>query len=81
MKLGFAVPRDFCLGRSEGAGGRLPQVFHIALGLDAPARNYRDLAMMNRPAYVALTTALLHQGVRAFERGAWFMSANTTQRW
>ena len=52
-----------------------PQVFHIALGLDAPARNYRDLAMMNRSAYVALTTALLHRGVRALERGAWFMSS------
>jgi len=52
-----------------------PQVFHVALGLDAPARNYRDLAMMNRPAYVALTTALLHRGVRALERGAWFMSS------
>jgi glutamate-1-semialdehyde 2,1-aminomutase len=51
------------------------QVFHIALGLDAPARNYRDLAAMNRPAYIALTTALLHRGVRALERGAWFLSS------
>ena len=52
-----------------------PQVFHIALGLDAPARNYRDLAGMNRAAYVALTTALLRRGVRALERGAWFLSS------
>ena len=51
------------------------QVFHVALGLDAPARNYRDLARMNRPAYVALTTALLYRGVRALERGAWFLSS------
>ncbi|WP_274627371.1 aspartate aminotransferase family protein [Arvimicrobium flavum] len=51
-----------------------PQVFHVALGLEEPARNYRDLARMNRPAYVALTTALLRRGVRALERGAWFMS-------
>ncbi|EIM29965.1 aspartate aminotransferase family protein [Microvirga lotononidis] len=51
-----------------------PQVFHVALGLDVPARNYRDLARMDRPAYVALTTALLHRGVRALERGAWFLS-------
>jgi len=52
-----------------------PQVFHVALGIDTPARNYRDLAVMNRQAYVALTTALLHRGVRALERGAWFMSS------
>lgn len=58
--------------RAQVAG--FPQVFHVALGLDAPARNYRDLARMDRPAYVALTTALLHRGVRALERGAWFLS-------
>jgi glutamate-1-semialdehyde 2,1-aminomutase len=52
-----------------------PQVFHVALGLDTPARNYRDLAAMNRPGYIALTTALLHRGVRALERGAWFLSS------
>lgn len=51
------------------------QVFHVALGLEKPARNYRDLATMNKPAYVQLTTALLHRGVRALERGAWFISA------
>jgi len=51
-----------------------PQVFHVALGLERPARDYRDLARMNRKAYVALTTALLRRGVRALERGAWFLS-------
>lgn len=51
-----------------------PQIFHVAFGLDQPARDYRDLARMNRHAYVAFTTALLHRGVRALERGAWFMS-------
>lgn len=51
-----------------------PQVFHVALGLTEPARDYRDLARMNRQAYVALTTALLRRGVRALERGAWFLS-------
>lgn len=52
-----------------------PQVFHIALGLDSPPRSYRDLAGMNKQAYVALTTALLHRGVRALERGVWFLSS------
>jgi glutamate-1-semialdehyde 2,1-aminomutase len=55
-----------------------PQVFHVALGLDEPARNYRDLARMDRAAYVALTTALLRRGVRALERGAWFLSIEHT---
>jgi glutamate-1-semialdehyde 2,1-aminomutase len=30
---------------------------------------------MNRLAYVSLTTALLQRGVRALERGAWFLSS------
>jgi glutamate-1-semialdehyde 2,1-aminomutase len=51
------------------------QVFHVALGLEEPATSYRDLWRMNRPAYVALTTALLQRGVRALERGAWFLSS------
>lgn len=52
-----------------------PQIFHVAFGLDAPARDYRDLTRMNRPAYVAFTTALMERGVRALERGAWFLSS------
>jgi glutamate-1-semialdehyde 2,1-aminomutase len=51
-----------------------PQIFHVAFGLEKPARNCRDLAQANRSSYVAFTTALLQRGVRALERGAWFMS-------
>ena len=51
-----------------------PGIFHVGFGLDAPARNYRDLTRLDRPAYVAFTTALLRRGVRALERGAWFLS-------
>lgn len=51
-----------------------PSVFHVGFGLDAPARNYRDLTRIDKPAYVAFTTALLRRGVRALERGAWFLS-------
>jgi glutamate-1-semialdehyde 2,1-aminomutase len=29
---------------------------------------------LDRPRYVAFTTALLRRGVRALERGAWFLS-------
>ena len=52
-----------------------PQIFNVALGVSTPIRNYRDARAADRAAYVALTTALLGEGVRALERGAWFMSA------
>ena len=35
---------------------------------------WRDLLSMDKPRYVAFTTALLRHGVRALERGAWFLS-------
>ena len=41
-----------------------PQIFHVALGLDAPARDWADLRRMDRARYVAFTTALLRRGVR-----------------
>ncbi|HUE63090.1 MAG TPA: aspartate aminotransferase family protein [Rhizomicrobium sp.] len=49
-------------------------MFHVGLGLDAPARNYRDLLKADKPLYVKFTHALLKRGVRALERGAWFVS-------
>jgi glutamate-1-semialdehyde 2,1-aminomutase len=51
-----------------------PGIFHVGFGLAAPAHDYRDLTRIDRPAYVAFTTALLQRGVRALERGAWFLS-------
>ncbi|MCP8938448.1 aspartate aminotransferase family protein [Alsobacter sp. SYSU M60028] len=51
-----------------------PGIFHVGFGLEAPARHYRDLTRLDRPAYIAFTTALLRRGVRALERGAWFLS-------
>ncbi len=51
-----------------------PAIFHVGFGLAAPARDYRDLTRIDRAAYVAFTTALLRRGVRALERGAWFIS-------
>jgi glutamate-1-semialdehyde 2,1-aminomutase len=52
----------------------LPQIFNIALDLTEPARDYREAAKANKTRYVAFTTALLRRGVRALERGAWFLS-------
>jgi glutamate-1-semialdehyde 2,1-aminomutase len=49
-------------------------MFHVGLGLDAPARNYRDLLKSDKALYVRFAHALLKRGVRALERGAWFVS-------
>jgi glutamate-1-semialdehyde 2,1-aminomutase len=51
-----------------------PTIFHVGLGMTAPARDWAGLAGFDRPRYVAFTTALLRHGVRALERGAWFLS-------
>lgn len=52
-----------------------PLMFHVAFGLDAPARNYRDVARADKATYVRFAHALLKRGVRALERGAWFVSS------
>jgi glutamate-1-semialdehyde 2,1-aminomutase len=49
-------------------------MFHVGFGLEAPARNYRDLLRGDKPMYVKFAHALLKRGVRALERGAWFVS-------
>ena len=51
-----------------------PQIFHVALGANTPFSNYRDSLAADKPRYVDFTTALLSHGVRALERGAWFLS-------
>jgi glutamate-1-semialdehyde 2,1-aminomutase len=50
-------------------------MFHVGFGLGAPARNYRDLLKLDKPAYVKFAHALLKRGVRVLERGAWFVSS------
>lgn len=51
-----------------------PTIFHVALGMTEPARNWADLQGFDRKRYVQFTSALVHHGVRALERGAWFLS-------
>ena len=51
-----------------------PQIFHVALGASSPFANYRDSLAADKARYVDFTTALLSHGVRALERGAWFLS-------
>jgi len=50
-------------------------MFHVGFGLDAPARNYRDLLKSDKALYVKFAHALLGRGVRVLERGAWFVSS------
>jgi len=50
-------------------------MFHVGFGLDAPARNYRDLLKTDKALYVKFAHALLKRGVRVLERGAWFVSS------
>ena len=50
-------------------------MFHVGFGLDAPARNYRDLLKCDKARYVKFAHALLQRGVRVLERGAWFVSS------
>jgi glutamate-1-semialdehyde 2,1-aminomutase len=52
----------------------MPQIFHVAFGLTEPARDWSDLRRIDRARYVGFTAALLERGVRALERGAWFLS-------
>jgi glutamate-1-semialdehyde 2,1-aminomutase len=50
-------------------------MFHVGFGLEAPARNYRDLLKADKARYAAFAHALLKRGVRVLERGAWFVSS------
>jgi glutamate-1-semialdehyde 2,1-aminomutase len=52
-----------------------PGIFHVALGITSPIESYRDSLEVDRGRYVKFTTAALARGVRALERGAWFMSS------
>lgn len=56
----------------------VPQIFHVAFGVERPIRHYRDSLAADKARYVRFTTALLERGVRALERGAWFISAAHT---
>ena len=49
-------------------------MFHVGFGLEAPARDYRDLLKSDKAMYVKFAHALLKRGVRVLERGAWFVS-------
>ena len=51
-----------------------PQIFHVAFGADAEITDYRSSLKVDKARYVKFTSALHYHGVRALERGAWFIS-------
>jgi glutamate-1-semialdehyde 2,1-aminomutase len=51
-----------------------PAIFHVGIGRREPIQDYRDTLGLDKAAYVRLTTAMVRRGVRALERGAWFLS-------
>ena len=45
---------------------------------ETPITDYRSSLAADRARYIRFTTALLDHGVRALERGAWFLSSAHT---
>ncbi len=55
-----------------------PQIFHVGFGVEAPVTDYRSSLQADKERYVRFTEALHYRGVRALERGAWFLSTAHT---
>jgi len=53
-----------------------PGIFHVAFGVTRSIETFRDTLSVDRARYIRLTTALVERGVRALERGAWFLSSH-----
>jgi glutamate-1-semialdehyde 2,1-aminomutase len=68
------IRAEFEKARVPAIVAGFPTIFHVAIGMTEPARNWADLQSFDRPRYVQFTTALVKHGVRALERGAWFLS-------
>ena len=55
-----------------------PQIFHVGFDIDSPVTDYRSSLCADRERYIKFTEALHYKGVRALERGAWFLSTAHT---
>ena len=70
-----------CAFKEAGIQARIagfPQIFHVGFGVDAPVVDYRSSLCADRERYIKFTEALHYKGVRALERGAWFLSTAHT---
>jgi glutamate-1-semialdehyde 2,1-aminomutase len=68
--IGEALRRRSIPFRLQG----FPGIFHVAFGVTSPIETFRDTFAVDRSRYVKFTSALIERGVRALERGAWFLS-------
>ncbi len=55
-----------------------PQIFHVGFGVEGEVTDYRSSLQADKERYVRFTEALHYRGVRALERGAWFLSTAHT---
>ena len=74
-KLMTGIEQALAAANVEAQVQGFPQIFHVALGTTTPFSNYRDSLAADKERYVNFTTGLLSHGVRALERGAWFLSS------
>ena len=54
------------------------QIFHVGFGVEGQVTDYRSSLQADKERYVRFTEALHYRGVRALERGAWFLSTAHT---
>ncbi len=68
--IGEALDAADIQARVEG----FPQIFHVGFGVEGQVTDYRSSMQADKERYVRFTEALHYRGVRALERGAWFLS-------
>ena len=72
--IGEALDAADIQARVEG----FPQIFHVGFGVEGEVTDYRSSLQADKARYVRFTEALHYRGVRALERGAWFLSTAHT---
>ncbi len=72
--IGEALDAADIQARVEG----FPQIFHVGFGVEEQVTDYRSSLQADKERYVRFTEALHYRGVRALERGAWFLSTAHT---
>ncbi|MCY3711172.1 MAG: aminotransferase class III-fold pyridoxal phosphate-dependent enzyme [Caldilineaceae bacterium] len=72
--IGEALDAADIQARVEG----FPQIFHVGFGVEGEVSDYRSSLQADKERYVRFTEALHYRGVRALERGAWFLSTAHT---
>ena len=73
--IGEALDAADIQARVEG----FPQIFHVGFGVEGEVTDYRSSLQADKERYVRFTEALHYRGVRALERGAWFLSTAHTE--